>query len=152
MRHAGFFIALLSTIVLGAVNDAREKAQVKKKNEIARQYINALELYRNDNPNIGYPTTGNQFECLGYNVSETCFLIMDGSPALNNLIANYYPAMPKNDDFIVSASGNITKGIMYRCPSSDSCYLRWYLPNDQDCIYGKTANNEENHTECTYDL
>jgi len=34
VRHAGFFIALLSTIVLGAVNDAREKAQVKKKNEI----------------------------------------------------------------------------------------------------------------------
>jgi len=150
-------IALLSTIVLGAVGDAREKAQVKKKNEIARQYINALELYRNDNINTentinGYPGTTSALECLGYNLNEYCFAsVVDGNADLIGEINEYYPSMPKNDDYVVLFGTYETKGIMYRCDAKDTCFVSWYLPDDQNCIYG-IASEFTGYTYCVREL
>jgi prepilin-type N-terminal cleavage/methylation domain-containing protein len=42
-------ISLLSTVVLGAVGESRDKAAIVKFKEDARQVANALELYRTDN-------------------------------------------------------------------------------------------------------
>ena len=47
-------IALLSSIVLSSMNDARDRAQVAAYRSYLKQYINALELYRSDN-NGNYP-------------------------------------------------------------------------------------------------
>lgn len=42
-------ISLLSSIIIGSVQDAREKAAVAKLKEDARQFANAMEIYRNSN-------------------------------------------------------------------------------------------------------
>jgi prepilin-type N-terminal cleavage/methylation domain-containing protein len=49
-------IALLSSIVLASIKDARTKAVEASYHQYLKQYATALELYRNDNQG-NYPTT-----------------------------------------------------------------------------------------------
>jgi prepilin-type N-terminal cleavage/methylation domain-containing protein len=48
-------IGLLATAVLAFVSVARLKAQNQAGNETVRSYVNAIELYKSDNPGAPYP-------------------------------------------------------------------------------------------------
>jgi len=147
-------IALLSVIVLGSIQDARTKAQNTKKNEIARQYLNALELYSVSN-NSNYPRTNGDDVCLGYDDLEPCYGIYTGDINVNNMLIDYYPDMPKNDDFITPLTSSFnTTGILYSCNSS-TCIMYWILSgNDQRCLSDSTQYSPTGSifTRCTFDL
>jgi prepilin-type N-terminal cleavage/methylation domain-containing protein len=138
-------IALLSTIVLAGIQDARGRAQNTKLNEIAMQYVNAFALLTVDGTN--FPNTGTSpvdYACLGYDETpdDPCYYdFYDGDEDINNALIEYYPDLPKNEDFHVTFSGTYTaSGIIYYCPNTSSlpfCQLRWYLKNPgQKCILG----------------
>ena len=67
-------ISLLSSVILGSMNQARVKARNTQRNQMVIQYRNALELYRSNN--ASYPNTwmtpSNPFFCLGGYTSGTC--------------------------------------------------------------------------------
>jgi prepilin-type N-terminal cleavage/methylation domain-containing protein len=133
-------IALLSTIVFGAIGDARKKAQNKKQNETARQYINALELYRNEDNGI-YPKPSPMditFHCLGYESGDgNCDGSRTGNGPLNTAVGDFIPGPPKGNEFSV-ANGTKT-GYLYRCVDSicDSYQLLWFLNGPSaSCIGG----------------
>lgn len=110
-----------------------------------------MELYASDNGG-DYPPTGSALKCLGYSDSEEC---LDGVNGLNSLITDlveYYPGLPKNDDFIINLSTLETTGIMYRCDSVSNCFTQWYLPANQSCISGVSEYSIFGITRCEYRL
>lgn len=50
-------IGLLASVVLVSLNSARAKSRDAKRLSDIRQFANALEMYYNDNPSVGYPST-----------------------------------------------------------------------------------------------
>ena len=60
-------ISTLSSVVLGTVNTARQKADNKQTLGIVNEYRNAIELYRMNDPSGGLPNTGDTTYdyCLG---------------------------------------------------------------------------------------
>lgn len=50
-------IGLLASVVLVSLGSARAKSRDAKRISDIRQFANALEMYYNDNPSIGYPAT-----------------------------------------------------------------------------------------------
>lgn len=60
-------ISLLSSVVLSAVNTARQKATNSQVLSVANEYRNAIELYRMNNPSGELPDPGNPMTtyCLG---------------------------------------------------------------------------------------
>ena len=146
-------IALLSVIVLAAVNDARDRAKNTKKNEIAMQYLNALSLIRSDGS--FYPLTNNS-KCLGYDpaVPEKCRSNFTGDTNLNNSISQYYPDMPKYEDFSFEyRTGITTRGIEYDCRSTSTCFIFWYLKGDASCPAGSNKTGDGLiYTKCDVDL
>lgn len=50
-------IGLLASVVLVSLNSARAKSRDAKRVSDMRQFANALEMYYNDNPSVGYPST-----------------------------------------------------------------------------------------------
>lgn len=141
-------IALLSTVVLAALNDARVKARNSAKNEIVLQYINALELYASSNGGV-YPDSDpneNLYSCLGFADEEKCHPFYWGLNNLNDAIKTYYPAIPKADEF--SISDNST-GIMYK-KNGSKYELHWYLKNETNCVRGAQTTQAGSMTICTY--
>jgi len=77
MRQSGFtliellvvisIVSLLSSVVLSAVNTARQKATNTQVLSVAREYRNAIELYRLNSPSGGLPDPGDTVStyCLG---------------------------------------------------------------------------------------
>lgn len=157
-------IGLLSTIVLGALNSAREKARDAKKGEMAKQWQNAIELYYFDNNT--YPSSSNAgavHECLGEGypvISSGAECVFEGQESdainsVNNQLREYYPSLPiANDSMPISGGGSDYdyRGIGYmRCDSnqcannddytgdkSNHYELIWYLENEgSDCVVGE---------------
>ena len=156
-------IGLLSTIVLGSLSSAREKARDAKKGEMAKQWEIAIESYYFDNNT--YPassSTGQEYDCLGegYPVLSggyECVLVgneYSGVNSVNTLLSSDYPALPISDEkmpFVVAGQDYDYRGIGYMRCDSDNCAndtnytgnktnhyeLIWYLENDgSDCIVG----------------
>lgn len=50
-------IGLLASVVLVSLNSARAKSRDAKRASDIRQFASALEMYYNDNPSVGYPST-----------------------------------------------------------------------------------------------
>lgn len=146
-------IALLSVIVLAAVNDARDRAKNTKRSEIAMQYFNALNLVRSD---LGdYPSISTS-KCLGYDPDisgDTCYYSWTGDKNINDLIERYYPDLPKDEEFLVPVATTEAKGIIYKCTSS-SCTIFWYLKGDSNCPMGaiKSPNEPTQYTRCDINL
>jgi type II secretory pathway pseudopilin PulG len=150
-------IALLSVIVLASLQDARTKAQNSKLNSIAREYVNAFLLLTNGGEEDYPPTTeSGDYVCLGYSeeLDEPCYYNWyGGDDYINGLLENYYPDMPKNENFIVDIDTNLTaSGIIYHCLSNNSdCFIRWYLKGgNQSCILGSVPSNQNTYTVCSY--
>lgn len=148
-------IALLSTIVLSALDTSREKARNTKRNEMALQYINALELYRSEHDS--YPNVGTGVYCIGYSnsASETCQGgSRSGNDDLITALETYLPGPPKNDDPINYLTYELS-GTTYECVdiSCNKYKLWWYLEGSNDqvsCVRGATLS-ETPPPYCNYE-
>lgn len=153
-------IALLSAVVLTSLNTARAKARNAKRVEIVKQYMNALELYRNDHgayPGVA-PHVSNTYYCLGESQQGTghCYLnVSDGDINLNNSLLQYIPGPPAFKDPInVDTGSGVIKdaaGLVYNCTSAmcDQYELKWYNEgNDLFCGPGQKQNIGDNYYSC----
>lgn len=160
-RSAGFtliellvvisIIGLLSVIVLASLSDARTKAQNTKLNEIALQYINAFNLMTNDGT-ILFPETTDAGVCLGYMDGEYCIDgFASGSNTIKTMLINYYPEMPKNEDYKVLG----VRGVLYTNSNNISKRLEWYLNGNVSCPRGATIDQTllaQGITKCQYNF
>lgn len=139
-------IGLLSSIVMTSLNDARAKARNSKRNQMALQYINALELYRDSSATKNYPvpsggSENSDYYCIG-NWPGGCWTGIPHDDDLNASIGEYLPGIPKNDEVLIDSDGNNYSGTVYNCIDTDcSNYLLWWY------LEGKTIKNEENIIE-----
>lgn len=141
-------IALLSTVILSVVNDARVKARNTAKNNLVLEYIKALEMYRGNNSS--YPSAGadplyRTKKCIGYPESgESCQDSFNGSDIINNAFSTYLPNnFAEKNPLIINIGGDRNmKGVTYKC-SNDTCSsytLEWYLEGDlTNCIDKSTS-------------
>lgn len=150
-------IALISTVALAALGDARAKARNTAKNSLVLEYAKALELYRSDN-NGNYPTTNAVPVCIGYGSSENCYGgTPSGSDSVNTALSNYL-----SGDF--AHRGNITigvsnmRGVIYTCnPGTgtvcSSYTMTWILEQRvSNCINNSTTGELLGHTLCSYQI
>lgn len=140
-------IGLLSVIVLAGIQDARTKAQNTKLNEIAMQYINAFALLTNGGQD-DYPTS-NHYICLGYSDNASECATRNISKSIDDDLKKYYPDLPENSDFKVSAL-NIS-GILY-INKDNQPRIEWYLSGDMSCVRNSTKTFPEldSNTLCKY--
>ncbi len=146
-------IALLSTVVLAAVGDARMKARNTAKNGLVLEYVKALELYRSDNGG-NYPMIPSSV-CVGYTDSESCAFNFSGSTILKNsltpyLSGNFADRQPINSNVV----GNLS-GVWYTYDSINQIYaLTWILENSVSSCVDKASQNDDyfGHTRCDFTL
>jgi general secretion pathway protein G len=149
-------ISLISTIVFGAISDARVKARNTAKNNLVMEYTKALELYRNDNGtyprHIGQETL---YKCIGFAESgDNCFGDeYSGSNSINNAFSNYMSGDFSQRNSIMFNQYNLD-GILYKCTDSTCTEytLEWALEkNISNCISNaKYIPNFYGHTLCIY--
>lgn len=153
-------IGILSTVVFASLSETRGNARNKAKVELARQYINALELYYNENGN--YPNYTTTPRCLGTGISDCQGGSISPDSDLNDDLEQYIPGPPA-DEYEVSLGSDDMTGISYVCADESDgdgvCteyQLRWFLDGtDQSC--GPSTNEEDFPpfgtaylTRCTY--
>lgn len=151
-------IALLSTVVLAAVGDARAKARNTAKNSLVLEYVKALELYRSENES--YPSAGNGEEniprCIGYGDLEPCYAIFRGDDQINSAFASHIPGPPASLSS-VPIGGADFRGVTYNCnptggTSCNNFILIWVLEGaNAKCINEATsAPFGSGNTRCQY--
>lgn len=162
-------IALLASIIIVSLQDARNKAKNSKKNQTVAQYINALELYRSENnnyPDYGVANSKNPFYyCLGVPTGQKCQNNVDGNTALISALEKYIPGVPADDVSVMVNNGRNDvdyKGFTYACgdeyndPADGLCgsiVLQWYLlgPNQNCGQKTKAFGQITGQTRCVYE-
>jgi type IV pilus assembly protein PilA len=154
-------IGLLAAVVLGSINQARVKARNSARNQMALQYINAIELYASsNNGNYINPSVDGDGDdvtdqyCIGDWVSGC---IAEGYPNdtnndLNTILSNYIPGPPKNDVPIPVSTYDFA-GTTYNCTdlNCSGFQLFWYLEQEDSlCILGAAYINILGMTRCLY--
>jgi prepilin-type N-terminal cleavage/methylation domain-containing protein len=160
-------ISLLASIVIAALNSARDDARNVNRNETARQYIIALGLYHNTHGS--FPTGGcidpNQCAdvtrvCLGN--QSSCFVYEEHfvNSTVNTQIAEFIPALPAlTEPIVVVGQEEPFSGIVYGCttdtgPNACKGYsLTWVLEGDGDnneCPAGAEKVDGNAITFCTF--
>ncbi len=154
-------IALLSTIVLTALDSSREKARNAKRNEMALQYINALELYRSEHdtyPDFGQTISGDSMMCIGDWDTDGCYglFLYYEDDDLNTDLEGYIPGPPKNSDPIkISFVGTEYdfSGTVYGCYRDsvtvpcNEYEIKWALegdPGSVKCVRGSSPTTFAN--------
>jgi len=112
-------IALLSSIVLAALNDARAKARDARRLSDMKQLQNALELYRSDKGNYPLSSTG-----------DTLSTILNPTHSNYNILK-----VALVDGKYISELPNDPKSINTVAPNSADTYNYWYYS------VADTANN-----------
>ncbi len=150
-------IALLSTVVMAAVGDGRAKARNTAKNNLALEYVKALELYRSNN--TSYPSAGageeNTARCIGYSESENCYSTRVGDNQINAALSTYIPGPPASRDSIIAGAANF-RGVTYSCYQDASCgsyILVWVLEgSNAKCPKEATSFVFGSNRRCEYVL
>jgi prepilin-type N-terminal cleavage/methylation domain-containing protein len=155
-------IGILSTIVLTSLDAGRQKARNSKRNQMALEYINAIELYWSNN-NGAYPSYGRIWPeletsifCIGAEVDADCLGSIGGNTDLDDALNTYIAGPPLNDEPIIIGTSNYS-GTTYGCQredDTDQCNnyeLWWFLEgNDVSCIRGADSDNISTLTRCIY--
>lgn len=156
-------IGLLSSVVSASLSESRIKAQNAERNQIALQYINALELYRSEHtsyPDVGAYSFANA-KCIGRNwEDENCMDVFEGTSEkfenedLNDALETYIPGPPKNDTPIILGDDDIS-GTVYYCEDTacSNFSLQWYLVGnylETSCIRGVSPGDAGNFSLCGF--
>jgi len=149
-------IGLLSSIVLVSLEDARTKAQNAAKNQLAAEYIKAIELYRSSYPKEGYLNDDNTttWYCLG-NSSCIDWYSFNSNSNLNTKISEFI-AGPPVDNQNISFNGYEMNGVAYRCIEGDPCnkfQIQWLLDGEnKECIENVSSQGTfSNLSHCVYE-
>jgi len=147
-------IALISTVALAALGDARAKARNTAKNSLVLEYVKALELYRSNNN--GYYPQSDDYICFGYEDDENCFLGTShtGSETIKTEMQNYLGGDFASRSPVPYLSHDL-KGVRYTCPTSscDQYTLVWVLESDiSTCIDEARTGSIGGNSTCTYIL
>ena len=168
-------IALLSSVVLGSMNQSRIKAFNSRTNSQIRQYVNAIELYRSANdyyPPVSAFVDANTGYCLGSAYSGgRCGIISGPADPVNPkkaTVSNYFtsyllPYLPSSP--VVSTKsfpcgfGDTCLGGFYSLsgsspPNNLTPTLEWYLEGaSQTCVRipnaSQTTTNFGSATLCS---
>ncbi|HEY0010599.1 MAG TPA: prepilin-type N-terminal cleavage/methylation domain-containing protein [Candidatus Paceibacterota bacterium] len=110
-------IALLSSVLLSMLSDARARARNASRIELLDQYRNALELAHNQNGS--YPMVESDgYSCLGVGPGGTCQGITQ-SPAVTAALAPYVKLVPPDPTNLVTYG---YEGFIYfTCPGKTGC-------------------------------
>jgi|SRR3989344_4945399 len=115
-------IGVLSSIVIGSLQNARIKATNTRKNSIAYDYQIALELYFNDHGKYPDPGSNSTF-CLGDYPTDNCWVGTNAeNTTLNAALAPYIPSLPADTTPTMYNFGGFSFnywGIIYRCVNQD---------------------------------
>lgn len=100
-------IGLLSSVVLGSVNTARQKARDGKRFADLRQFNNAIQLSVLANNGVP-PTTGGAWKC------NNCTTYLDNTFFTTNFVTpGYLPSIPKDPSVPASGVTPSDKGYLY---------------------------------------
>ncbi len=151
-------IALLSSIVLASISQARIKAENSHRNSMIIQYRNALELYASSNggkyPNI----TPGTAVCLGTYTTwpgNKCGISINKSnhsSTLDNSLSNYISGFPPISNKEITLVLGSWLGATYQClsPQCNMVDMKWYLQGDNlSCGPGILLNNNAGNTGAT---
>lgn len=168
-------ISMLSSVVLSAVNKARQKANNTQTRSIVNEYRNAIELYRSNNPTGGLPNPDdNGDHCLGsyptthacglHNISDPGFGLSTESPQLYAALINYMPSFPaakQSDTYHPFLTSYYFNGPTYSCtfptnPLGGVCTratITWTNSNgDTNCLGGAVTSTGDSVIYCTITL
>jgi prepilin-type N-terminal cleavage/methylation domain-containing protein len=156
-------IALMSSVALSSMSSAYSSARNSKRIQMIKQYVTALELYRNDNssyPQYGDGSTGRL--CVGETGSNVCHAsTRSGDSNLNSTLNQYIKGTPASLEKVMVAGVDF-HGITYSaCPSSGcSCpgtgcinggyQLEWYLEGSANNCGAGSKWTSGAMTRCTY--
>jgi prepilin-type N-terminal cleavage/methylation domain-containing protein len=156
-------IGILAVVILVATNLSRTKGINAAQIKLLQQYVKALELARSGNPPVFPPTSGvdpnTAWNCFNFTNPNACMWEGGGGSelgSLNNALAPYIGDV-SSPLSLTSASGNVTRGMMYRPISNQSRFeIRFALKgNVNPCppvtggtMVGRSA--DANRTLCTY--
>lgn len=146
-------IALLSTVVLVALQDGRVKARNTSKNSLVLEYVKALELYKNEH-NL-YPISGSVGSfpvCVGYTPSESCFGSRVGSFTINDTFDDYISGDFSEKTPVIIGSSDY-RGITYQSTDGNTFVIRWVLEKEiTNCIDSSTASSFSGNRLCTFTI
>lgn len=159
-------IALLASIIVAGLADARGGAKNNKRNELARQYVTALGLYHGE-----YGSYPESCDGCGDNTTRVC--LGDGYPGgscyvlgehdqnttINNQIDEFIPAIPASLETTTATTNDGTytfSGISYKCTDANcvNYELSWVVEgsgSDAECFGGSTKDSLSSRIAiCTY--
>ncbi len=157
-------IAVISSITIAVLNNARNGARNAHRNETARQYIIALGLYHNTYGSVptGGCTDGGDacggeeavWVCLGKQPTQNCSVYGNHSQneTVNTQLGEFIPALPALTDPVVTTNGTLT-GLAYGCRdlSCRSYSMTWVLEGTDDGCYGGAESTPAGAaTFCTF--
>lgn len=129
-------LGLMATLTLTALDTTKAKSRNAKRATVVRQYIDALELYRNDhNGYYPLPSVKTMTYCLGNNNNNgNCYNgIRNPDSTLISAINPYFSGPPASNDPAID-SGNDWRGMMYSCNGgydiNNNCFqytITWFL-------------------------
>lgn len=146
-------IGMLSSVVLAALNDARAQAQNTSRLNTIKQYMTALELYRDQSG--GYPLTGSTWVCLGDYADGGCWNAnsYSESAALEAALTPYIQLHNGTADFAYSSY----EGMLYYCGwdlGGGACgqyqMLWWMTGEGEDCGPRAVELNPGSYNNATY--
>lgn len=141
-------ISLLSSIVMVAVKDAKEKANATAFRAGVEQFIKALEMYRNDHDGL-YPGEETGTQNLVYTISSTTV----PTELTTALIPKYISKIPtpSNYSLIYKVPNGTPLVVLTRCFEDSSVpkyllYINKSEPGFEDWKYGTIAPTVKNTT------
>lgn len=156
-------IGLLSSVVFGSVAQAKIKGRNVATEQQARQYVNAIDLYKSDHngqiPSIPIVGGGSLIRCLGI-YSGGCtlygFISSGDDPTFDAQFTPYIPSFPNFSSDTVSLGGLIVRGGIYEVavigPNNTitSANILWTELNTTTCTYGSYFYGDGVNTICSY--
>lgn len=160
-------IALLASVVVAGLADARGGAKNNKRNELARQYVTGLSLYHGEygsypKASDSTPSLNDDYYCLGdYSPSGTCYIRGSHSQNtnINEQISEFIPGTPgslENTTATTNEGSYNFFGISYKCTDTNCIgyELSWVVEgsgSDAECFGGATKEPLSSRIAiCTY--
>lgn len=145
-------IALLSSVVVAGLTDARGGAKNNKRNELARQYVTGLSLYHGEHGS--YPercdncAKNTERVCLGEGYpNKVCSVIGQHSEidSINDKVKEFVPSAPPSLESTMAGGENFY-GISYKCTDANCIgyELSWIVEgggSDAECFGGAEKTN-----------
>jgi prepilin-type N-terminal cleavage/methylation domain-containing protein len=162
-------IALLTSIVVVNMAEARRKGRNAGRNTQVREYVKAIELYRT-NYNLYPNPVDNTPYCLGEqdncaititDINGPVFSSYGPSPALKTALGQYVSGYPPIDTRSIQfGPTNFHKGAVYTCNISNNECIKVYIywtqegtsPQGTICGPGNIDSSNSGNVVCRYSL